>query len=194
MLDGKKIVVTVSDGKGGDFTPVPSDKYTMQIVDVTAVEAFNKFKGKEEIKLNYQFAILDPKKEDDKLNPLRGRFVWHRVTPTFNEKSWLEKITKAVYGRSLTPEEKSSFDPESLVGKQVDVLVAQVESKTEAGKFYANATSYSTTRKELEPIEFTPKASVVEKSSVPVQAPIDPAHEFEAMMDNADKDGTHSIK
>lgn len=195
MLDGKKVTITISNGEGGDFTPIPADKYTVQIVDVSAVEAFNKFKGKDEIKLNYQFAILDPKKEDDKFQSLRGRFLWHRVSPTFNEKSWLEKLTKAVYGRTLDDKEKSGWDPESIIGKQVDVLVAQVESKTQPGKMYANITSYAACRKQLEPIEFTPKPSVVEKSSVPVTAPKeDNATEFEKLMDLAEKDGTHEIK
>ena len=57
MLNGAKVTIKA----GGSFDPVPADKYTLQILDVSLVTQFNKFKGEEQEMLNYQFGILDDK-------------------------------------------------------------------------------------------------------------------------------------
>ena len=53
MLNGNKPTIRVG---GGNFTPITDGAYTLQIVDVTLVSGFNKFKGIDEEKLNYQFS------------------------------------------------------------------------------------------------------------------------------------------
>ena len=57
MLEGKKLNIKI----GGDFEPIPMDKYTVQIADVNLKSQFNKFKGVEEEMLNFQYVILDKK-------------------------------------------------------------------------------------------------------------------------------------
>lgn len=164
MLDKK---VTISSGSG--FTIIPADKYTVQCIDVNAVEQANQFKGgKMETRLNYQFVILDEKKEDDKFQALRGRYLWKRTSLSLNEKSWLYKLAVAVKGSALTKEDKESFDPESVVGKQVSVMTENVDVN---GSTYSNIISFSPAKEKLTPWQegATDRKSEVEKSSKPVE-------------------------
>jgi hypothetical protein len=171
MLD-TKVEISV----GGSFDPVPADKYVCQIVDVNAVRQFNKFKNEEETRLNYQFVILDDKKEDDKLKSLRGRFLWKRTSLSLHEKSWLFKLASGVAGKPLTQEEKEKFDPESLVGKRVDCMVEQKPS-ADGSKIWNNVISFSKASpkgcvgQKLEDFDFQPKPKEIEKTSSPAVAP-----------------------
>lgn len=180
MLEGKKLVIKTADEMPA-FEPIPADKYTCQIVDVNAVEQVNNFKGGvSETRLNYQFVILDPKKEDEKLHSLRGRYLWKRTSLSLHEKSWLAKLAKAVYGRELTKDEQKNFDPESLVGKRVDCMVEQQPSK-DGSRIYANVISFTKPSekgidgKPLEDFDFeaakAKSAERAERSSSPVTAP-----------------------
>ena len=161
---------------GSNFDPLPADKYTCQIADVT-LKTRKKYNSTEDEEiLNYQFIVLDDKKlpeKDGEAKSTRGRFLWHGVTQVISTKSWLGKLLKAVYGRDLTKEEKESLDVESIVGKQVGVMTEQVESKS--GDIYTNIISYVPVTEQLEKVEFTPKDKddipFEEKSSVPVNAP-----------------------
>lgn len=160
MLD-KKYEVKV----GGDFSPLDMGVYQVQIVDVTAVEAPNSFKGGVmETKFNYQMAVLDDVDLSDGTKA-RGRYCWLRCSPVLSEKSWLLKLAIAVMGRPLTDEEQKNFDAETLVGKQVKVMIENKPSKDNT-KVWSNVISVSKIAKELEKIEFTPKPAVVEKASV----------------------------
>jgi len=168
MLGDKKANIKV----GGDFDPVPADKYTVQIADVNMVTQFNKWKGEDQDLLNYQYIILDKNEMEDG-STTRGRYLWHRVSQSLSAKSWLLKLVKAVYGRDLTREEMEAFDPESIIGKQVDVLVEQNPNKT-GDTIYNNVTSYSKTIKELEPVDFTPNATAeIENESEPAVKQVD---------------------
>ena len=176
MLEGKKVNVR----SGGDFDPIPMDKYTVQIIDVNLVMQFNNFIGKEEEVLNYQFQILDDKpmpiKEGEKeAQSTRGKYLWKRVRPVVNNRSWLGKLGKAVIGRELTKEEIADFDVESVVGKQVDVMIEHSVSK-DGEKTFSNIISFNKTLKPLKPIEdknASGKQTTVEKSTAPAEAPAD---------------------
>lgn len=176
--------VKVEIKKGGDFDPVPMDRYTCQIVDVNLVSQFNQFIGKEEDVLNYQFQILDekamPTKDGEEAASTRGRFLWKRCRLAFNSRSWLAKLAKAAFGRDLTNVEIDAFNPDEIIGKQVDVMVEQTESK-DGQKVFNNIISFSKTTKTLEPIETTEEkpANVVVKTTKPIAAPsVDEAEKF----------------
>ncbi len=164
--------VKVEIKKGGDFDPVPMDRYTTQIVDVNLVSQFNQFQGKEEDVLNYQFQILDakemPTKDGEEAATTRGRYLWKRCRPAFNNRSWLGKLAKAALGRDLTNAEIDTFDPEGIIGKQVDVMVEQAESK-DGQKIFNNIVAFNKTAKPLEPLEQSAKepGQVVEKTTQP---------------------------
>ena len=165
MLEGKKLNIKI----GGDFEPIPMDKYTVQIADVNLKSQFNKFKGVEEEMLNFQYVILDKKAMPDSSETTWGRYLWHRMSQALSTKSWLLKLAKAVYGRELTREEMEKFDPEALVGLQVDVMVDQ-KPNADGTAIYNNIVAYSKNVKQLEPfINGSPaKQVVVEKATVPV--------------------------
>lgn len=161
---GKKADIKV----GMDFGTVPPDKYTVQIADVNFKTMFNKFKGVDEERLNFQFVILDDKKyEDDNGETVstRGKFLWHAISQSLSTRSHLMKLAKAVYGRELTKEELNPdspkfFDPEKIVGMQVDVMVTEEPNKDNTAIFN-NIKEYMKSRKELEPYEVSREGQVV---------------------------------
>lgn len=178
MLNGQ----TVNIKKGGDFEAIPADQYTVILSDVNLIEQ-TKFQSIEvEQVLNYEMIILDnkflPEKPGDKVDhPIMGRKLWKRCRQSLNEKSWLGKLVKAVYGRDLTGAEEAEFmaNPEIIVGKQVCVLVELVEK---GDKTYNNIISFAKCAKELKVEDFVQSkiggkndTPVFEKSSVSVNAP-----------------------
>jgi ABC-type phosphate transport system substrate-binding protein len=89
----------------------------------------------------------------------------------------------AVLGRTLTKAEQESFDPESLVNKQVKVMVEQKPSK-DGTKVFNNILSFSHADKEMEKVEFEAKPAVVEKTSVGIaidNQEIDPEAEIKKL-------------
>lgn len=162
----------VKMGVGGNFSTIPEDKYTTQIVDVNLVTQKKYMSSEDEDVLNYKFVILDNKEIDGDDKGTRGRFLWKRV-PLFigGEKSWSNKLFRAVIGRELTKEEKENFDPESIVGKQVDVFTENKPSKDKSTLF-TNITNFVKTTKQLDAVEDVQPANVVvQNSSQPVQMP-----------------------
>lgn len=185
MLEGKKIEIRT----GGDFDPVPMDRYTVMATDVNLVQQFNQFNGKDEDVLNYQFTILDDKPmpmSDGTEESTRGRYVWKRCRPALNARSWLGKLAKAALGRDLTKEEVDAFDPESIIGVQVDVMVEQAESK-DGQKVFNNIVSFAKTAKKLQPLDDVerPVKKVVEKTTTAAVAPAatDDPEEFMGKLD-----------
>ena len=191
MLDGVKVKIRV----GGDFEPIPMDRYTCQIADVSLVRQFNQFKGEEVEMLNYKFAILDekpmPEKADgSKAGTTRGRFLWKRCSLSMSERSWLMKLAKAAEGRDLSKAEMEAFDPESIVEKQVDVMVEQNPSK-DGTTIYNNIVAFSKTLKQLPTVEVKASTGAVEKQTVSAVAPEDGEEDPEtvvAELENGGKD------
>ena len=179
MLQGQKVEIKV----GGNFDPVPMDRYTVQIADVNLVKQFNQFVGKEVDVLNYKFVILDdkpmPTKEGQEAATTRSRLLWRRCSLALNQKSWLGKLAKAAIGRDMTKEEQENFDPEALVGSQVDVMVEQAESK-DGNQIFNNIVAFNKTVKKLEGFVDLPQGEqkVVEKTTVPVNAPTEDPDTF----------------
>lgn len=180
MLEGKKVVIKTSEDMPA-FDPLPDDKYTVQIVDVNAVEQANSFKGGAmETRLNYQFVIVDDKKELKPGVSLYGRYLWKRTSLSMHEKSWLRKLARAVYGRDLSVDEQKSFDPESVIGKNVDVMTEQSPSK-DGSRVFSNIISFTKASlkgcmgQELKPFDFADakkkaeeRKAGIEKSSTPL--------------------------
>lgn len=165
MLDKTKVNIKV----GGDFEALPADKYTAQVSNVSLVTQFNKFKGIEEDLLNFQFTILDDKQTESE-ESTRGRLVWQRVSQTLGGRSKLGKLAIAVYGRELSKEEMESFDPEALIGKQVDIMVIQNPS-ADGTTIYNNIISVSKAIKKLKEVEGEAKSAPVTKKTVAAVAP-----------------------
>jgi len=186
MLDGRKVQVKV----GGDYEPIPMDKYTCQITDVKLVEQHKYQSTEMEEVLQYTFQILDEKPiSEESEDTTRGRLLFKRMS--FNmggPKSWLNKLATAVFGRELTKAEKEAFDVESIVGKQIDVMTEQQPSKTDNSVIYNNVVVFSKTIKPLSPVgqENAPRPAIT-KVSVPVDAPKE-AETVDEFLDSLDKD------
>lgn len=174
MLEGRKVEIPL----GGNFDPVPMDKYTVLCIDVNLVSQTKFQSTEEEDVLNYKFAILDDKPmevtdEDGsvKEGSTRGKFLWKRCRLALGDKAWLKKLAVAAFGRTLTKDELKTFDPESIVGKQVDVMVQQTEKDE---KVFVNIVSFGKTLKPLKPlddVEIKKPGKVVEKKTTPAVAP-----------------------
>ena len=97
--------------------------------------------------------------------------MWKRCRLALNDRSWLGKLANAAVGRTLTKEEAESFDAESIIGEQVDVMVEQNEGKDK--RIFNNIVSFNKTVKKLEPVEYEPKEAdkEVTKTSTPATAP-----------------------
>lgn len=183
MLDGRKVDIKTNEG----FAPLPADKYTVQIVDVNLVSQLKYQSTEEEEVLNYKFQVLDdnpmPAEEGaaDTTETTKGRFLWKRCRLALNSRSHLGKLAAAVAGRTLTKEESEKFDPESIVGEQLDVMVEQNPSKKDPSVIFNNIISFIKTTKKLDPLPMNKReAEVVEKktSSVPTTAPDVEAEKF----------------
>jgi len=172
MLNGAKTDIKVNDS---NFEPIPADKYTVQIVDVNLKTQFNSFKQVEEDLLNYEFQVLDNKTMDvkgegdkDEVESIRGRKLWKRVSQNLGAKSWLGKLAFAVLGE-MTADQKKSFDPESIIDKQVDVMVEIQDGQGKnAGNKYNNILAFSKTVKELTAFDNDKSAKGEGRTSTPV--------------------------
>ena len=170
MLGDKETNIKI----GGDFDPIPMDKYTVQVADVNLKTQFNKFKGVDQELLVYQYVILDEKAMPEGEETTRGRLLWHRMTQNLSTKSWLMKLARAVYGRDLTREELEAFDPEAIIGKQIDVMVEQKPS-ADGSTIYNNVVSYSKNIKPLEEWAIDRTAPVtIERETTPATPPTPP--------------------
>jgi hypothetical protein len=184
MLNGLKPKIST----GSDFEPIPMDRYTVLCVDVTMIKNRKFQSNEEEDVLNYKFQILDdkpiPVKEGD-TQSTRGRFVWHKCRLAYNDRSWLARLIKAVVGRELTKGEVESFDLESIIGKQVDIMLTQKESN---GKIFNNIIEFSKNAKQLQPVEGFElgEKTVLQKTTVPATAPVD---EAESMIKDMEEEG-----
>ena len=154
---------------GGDFNPVPEDKYTVQIADVSLNSQFNKFKQEDQELLNYQFIILDDKKDADG-ETTRDRYLWKRMSQIISKRSWLGKFVTALYGRELTREELEVFadNPDSVIGQQICVMTENNEGSN--GVVYSNIIKFSHADTKLELVDFKPQQSEKEVESTSVKA------------------------
>jgi hypothetical protein len=191
MLNGQKLEIRV----GGDFAPIPADKYTCQIADVKITKQLNFTKTAEEEVFQYKLVILDEKEipvtEGEEPQTTRGRFLFRNCSPAFSTKSWLGKLATAVYGRELSKEEMEKFDAESIIGRQVDALVQQNEGTGKnSGRVFANIVAFTKTTKPLSPMsdnEIATAQPAVEKTSTPAVAPS--ANDPEAFIAQTEKEG-----
>ena len=118
-----------------EYSPLPEDVYPVELFDITSelkptYDTRNKPDPEKvyETVLNFQFVVLDG--QDEKGESLRGRNVFENFVPTFlyiskkNGKNKLYKITEALLGRELSPEDEAFMDGaflNTLIGKQIRI-------------------------------------------------------------------------
>lgn len=185
MLEGKKVDISTKEG----FDPLPADKYTVQIVDVNLASQLRYQSTEEEEVLEYKFQVLDDNPIPESDETTRGRYLWKRCRLALNSRSHLGKLAAAVEGRVLTKEESENFDPESIIGKQIDVMVEQNPSKKDPEIVYNNIISFNKTVKELDPlpIEEKKEEKPVEKKTSAVPADTAPDAEADKFVEDLEK-------
>jgi len=162
MIQGKAKLT----GGNGDFETIPEGVYTLQIIDVN--EAILSFKGKERGGFNFKFAILDDEEFPVSGEPIRGRFLWWKVSDSINKKSNLCKLAVSALGRPLTDEEQDiesdgCLNLNGLVGLQIMAVITNSEDKT--GKLWSNIDSVSKVKTLLKPVEYEPEEEVKVKTT-----------------------------
>ena len=143
------------------FTPLPMDKYQVQITDINLVKQANPFKGgEEEDRLNIEITVLDNEKtmevvnEDGKkeIEGVRGRRLWKKIAPSISpsgktsKASWLYKLLCVVEKKELKEEDLTEFSPITLIGQQIIVMV-------EVAGEWNNILGFQSAEKDLEPVQ-----------------------------------------
>ena len=125
----------LSENKSGDFTPHPESEGTINgvLVDITPLkevpDKFNPGQTKEVFRLVYETEVNDDAND-------RRFCIWSRpYTPSLNEKANFRKDIKKILGRDLTKMELEEFDTESLIGKNVKLIIQHEEGQN--GQTYA---------------------------------------------------------
>lgn len=146
MLDES---VTIEKREARVYDPIPPNMYQVELVDISSEErpVYQKPEEKETV-LSFQFAILSGK--DKEGNDLRTRRVWENFVPTYlyispkNGKNKLYRVTEALLGHELSPEEEAYIDSKflnDLIGKQCRIVTKNKPGK-EAGKVFSVIESY----------------------------------------------------
>lgn len=164
----------------GNFDPIPSGKYTLQLSDGEMVTST--FKGVESEKIKFTFLVLNDNKFKDsegKMQSTRGRKLWQRFSTYMTPKSFLTAFVKVldpgVIG--LSEKERANYDLDSLMGRQIDALVAKEPSK-DGLTIYNNITAFEACETLMEPYEIAKEAKT-EKSSQSIAGEVDSALEAE---------------
>lgn len=125
----------IEEKKSKQYDPIPEGTYQVELIDIEAEEkpTYND-PSKKELKLDFEFAILNEEK-DQKGNELRGRRVWRNFVPTYlyigkKGKNILFQIVESLVGQELTREQIARLDSEALnklIGFQCQVFVENVK-------------------------------------------------------------------
>lgn len=166
MIDSE---YTVKPKTLSKFTPIPADKYQVQITDVNLVQMLNQFSGKEEDRLNFEFTVLDNKTHEvvnegvKEIESIKGRRLWKRIAPSISpagkksKASWLYKLLCAVEKKELQEDDLKEFSPVSLIGQQVMVMV-------EVAGEWNNILGFQKADKDLEPVPNAPERAQEEQT------------------------------
>lgn len=129
-LDNIKITV----GEGGGFDALPEDVYETMIENIKAEMKPNPFKeGKEELSLNFTFAITEGEHS--------GRKLFRRMSPhiSIGKPSNLFKLVNAIEGKTLDGDYFEGFKLSKLLGRFVRVTV---KNKVVGENTYSNIESF----------------------------------------------------
>lgn len=153
MLDE---TIVVPKKEAGEYTPIPADVYTVELLDVNAreVETYDSKKARKsddtlapkmEMIFDFQFVLLEGKDGD---KDLRGRSLFANYIPSYlyigkNGKNSLYQIVEALQRQSISPDQEAF----GITGKELNMLVGKqcrvVTVNKEVGdKTYSNIDNY----------------------------------------------------
>ena len=151
-----------------EFTPLPENMYQVELLDVTVDDNETYDSKKEnrdpkefEKQLSFQFTLLngtDLNATKEEFKDLRGRNIWANFVPTYlyiggKGPNKLYQIITYLIGRTLTPEEESTFTSKKineLVGMQCRILVKHKHGKD--GSIFSNIDSYLAKETDVTPL------------------------------------------
>lgn len=154
---------------GGNYDPMPSGKYTLQVTDVNAIK--DSYKGQEQDKIKFTFAILNDDKfkgVDGKELTTRGRLLWNKFSTYITPKSYLFKFIQ-IFDPAIVQmavEQREVYNLDSLIGKQVVALVNREPNK-DGTAIYNNITSFEVCDRPLEALEEEAVVQVASQSTAP---------------------------
>lgn len=150
MLDNN---ITLPKKETTDYTPLPEDVYTVELLDVTSKvgETYDSKKNRAkdsslepemETTLTFQFVLLDG---EDNGKSLRGRSLWQNFVPSYlyisnkHGKNTLYNIVEAMQGQTVSPQQEAEGITgayiNSLIGKQCRIATT---NKTVGDKTFTN--------------------------------------------------------
>jgi hypothetical protein len=124
------VPITISINSGKDFEPVSEGVHAAVLADVVDKGMVQTAFGE---KHKVQFTYLTDEADEGG----RTKYVFQSFTASLHEKATLRKAVKAIRGGKDI--EGDSFDVESLIGSQVQLVVQHNEGRD--GKVYANVAS-----------------------------------------------------
>ena len=151
--------ITISINSGKDFEPVSEGVHAAVLADVVDLGVVQTaFGPKPKVRLVF---LSDEADEGG-----RTKYVFASYTASLHEKAGLRKAVKAIRGgRDI---EGSSFDVETLIGAQVQLVIQHAEGRD--GKVYANVSSYLKPKAGIKvaiPADFTRRKDKVENGRTP---------------------------
>lgn len=127
------ITATKSQG-GGNFQPCPEYQGRAVCVDITPLKAYEtQFGTKEKFKIAFEIDLID----DSRKPPQPWVVMTAPMTPSLHEKAALTRFLRDWFGRALTPQETSSLDLDTLIGRPASVVIVH-ESSPDGSKTFAN--------------------------------------------------------
>ena len=118
--------ITVNINSGADFEPVSEGVHAAVLADIVDLCVVDTAFGPKE---KVQFIWLTDEADENG----RTKYLFKRYTKSLHEKAALRKDVKAILGKDI---EGSSFDLESLIGRNNQLVIQHSESNQ--GKVYAN--------------------------------------------------------
>ena len=127
------ITATKSQG-GGNFQPCPEYQGRAVCVDITPLKPYEtQFGTKEKFKIAFEIDLIDESR-----NPKQPWVVMTApMTPSLHEKAALTRFLRDWFGRTLTPQETSSLDLDTLIGRPASVVIVH-ETSQDGSKTFAN--------------------------------------------------------
>lgn len=161
---------------GGTFTLIPEGVYQVELADINLLEnVVTSYAPEGKDMLDFKFVILDdvaiPAEAGKEATTTKGKFLSQRMTPSLNDKATMYALVKATMGRVLTKDEIMSFNPESLIGKQCQIVVVQNPSK-DGTRMFANIDNYLKVAKQLPAFDGDLQQTVtIDNSTKPLSVP-----------------------
>lgn len=177
---------------GGNYDPMPSGKYTLQLIEGDMIK--DSYKGVETDKFKFKFQILNDVKftgSDGKEQTTRGRFLWHKFSTYISPKSYLFAFVKIFDPSivSMTVEQRENYPLDNLAGRQIDALVSKEPNK-DGTAVYNNITTFEKCEKELKPVADLEANQGTTTTTQPVNVPAEAPEEetAEGFMQSLEKE------